>query len=368
MAMNSRNRAKQTIKGGLAEFCHRPKLSKVLPKLLLSSLCAIATMSSLSTSGMAVTSERTTLEAKLVDNMSTEIGCPIYSWATTADPTAVIVAIHGATLHGRSYAVLGDKLAQKGYAVFAPDMRGFGSWYHDEHPGEEFPKHVLYRRSERDIKALLVKLRQLYPRKPIYLMGESVGANMAIRLLALDGSCADGMILSSPAIRQRMFVGPSVIKQIITVFFLNPKAQLDITPFLKSRVSESQEIIDERVNDELARNRMNAGELFKTRFFNKDSIKLVPALPDNLPVLIIEGSLDKLFDAADIKKLLSELPMEDKKLQLLEGKGHIHLETKYLKPDVEEIVCDWLSEKSAKYAKHQGVIESKVSALQSTEK
>lgn len=329
------------------------KLRSANRLILTGLICAITASAAYISNTEAATSAKGTieLEARLVDNLSKDINCPIYSWSNTSSPHAVIVAIHGATLHGRSYSTLAESLSKKGYAVFAPDMRGFGSWYHDDHPGEEFPKHVLYKRSERDLKALLSKLREIYPRKPIYLMGESVGANMAIRLLALDEQCADGMILSSPAIKQRYFFGPSVLKQIATVFFWNPKAQLDITPFLRSRVSESPEITDERVNDSLARNKMNAGELFKTRWFNKDSIRLVPALPENKPVLVLEGAEDRLFDALDIHTLMSDLPMTDKKLELLQGQGHIHLETKYLKPTTEEIVSNWLAEKSQKYAR-----------------
>lgn len=341
------------------------KLLKAKRVLMGAMLCAVtASFSAISNLHAAASAKGTVeLEARLVDNLSKEINCPVYSWSNTSSPHAVVVAIHGATLHGRSYTTLAESLSNKGYAVFAPDMRGFGSWYHDEHPGEEFPKHVLYRRSERDLKMLLTKLREIYPRKPIYLMGESVGANMAIRLLALDENCADGMILSSPAIKQRYFFGPSVFKQIVTVFFWNPKAQLDITPFLKSRVSESPEITDERVNDSLARNRMNAGELFKTRWFNKDSLLLVPALPENKPVLVLEGANDKLFDAADIHNLMNEIPATDKKLEFMQGQGHIHLETKFLKPQVEEVVSNWLQEKSQKYARELNSSPSQVTSV-----
>lgn len=321
------------------------------------------TVSTLTTPAPEPTPQLPPLQARLVDNMSSELGFPLYTWSTNSDPSALVVAIHGATLHGRSYTTIAEKLSKKGYAVFAPDMRGFGSWYHDEHPEDAEAKSILYRRSENDLQKLLAKLREQYPSKPIYLMGESVGANMAVRLLAIDGTCADGLILSSPAIKQRLFFGPSVLKQIITVFFINPTAQLDITPFIKSRVSESPEITEERVTDELGRNKMNAGELFKTRWFNKVSMEMAPVLPSHVPILIIEGSIDKLFHAKDIQSLMAELPMTDKKLHLLNGKGHIHLETKYLKPEVENVVSDWLADKSSKYAKNQNDGSSKVSSL-----
>lgn len=304
------------------------------------------------------------LEASITDNLSSELGIPLYSWSPGDPPKAVIVAIHGATLHGRSYTTIAQRLSQKGYAVFAPDMRGFGAWYHNSDDPEDFAKHVLYRQSEADLKNLLDKLHKLYPGKPIFIMGESVGANFAIRLLASYPNCADGMILSSPAIKQRLIFGPTVLMQALTVFFVNPGAQLDVTPFLRTRVSEDQKITNERINDPLGRNKMNVGELFKTRWFNKDCMKLVPQLPNNIAVLVIEGADDKLFHADDINNLMSTMPCQDKTLHLLKNRGHINLETQFLHGEVETTLEGWLAEKSSKYV-HEPSNHTTVSAIES---
>lgn len=292
-------------------------------------------------------------ETALVDNLSQELGFPIYSWACENSPKAIILAIHGATLHGRAYATIGEHLSKEGYAVFSPDLRGFGAWYHNNKGNseeEKLARHVLYKQSESDLKNLLSKLHELYPGKPVFMMGESVGANFAIRLMANYPNCAEGMILSSPAVKQRMFFGPTVAMQLFTVFFLNPGAQLDVAPYLKSRVSENKQIVDERVNDPLGRTRMNVGELFKTRWFNKECLALVPLLPSKASVLVIEGAEDKLFDAQDINNVIAQMPCQDKTLHLMKGVGHINLETSYLLPDVEKTVNEWLAEKTTKYA------------------
>lgn len=305
------------------------------------------------------------IEARVVDNLSAELGFPLYTWAPPDNaPQAVLIAIHGATLHGRSYTTIGTELSKKGYAVFSPDMRGYGAWYHNSSPDDSLARHVLFKQSEADLTSLIKKVKELYPGKPVFLMGESVGANMAIRLMANHADCAEGMILSSPAIRQRYFIGPTVLKQLATVFFWHPTAQLDISPFLKSRVSDDERITDERVNDPLGRTKLNAGELFKTRWFNKDSLKLLPQLPkNNVSVLVLEGSDDKLFRADLIDQdLMSQIPCEDKTLHLLKGKGHIHLETKFLKEEVEKTVEAWLAEKTQKYALRPK--EAEVSSVQ----
>jgi len=292
----------------------------------------------------------TELELSVTDNLSAELGFPLYTWASASSPQAIIVAIHGATLHGRSYSTVAQTLSQKGYSVFAPDMRGFGAWYHNSAPTDSDAKHVIYSQSEADLFKLITKLRELYPGKAIFLMGESVGANMAIRLMADHPNCAEGMILSGAGIKQRIFFGPHGLLQMLTVFFVNPHAQLDIAPYIKSRVSESKDIANERVGDPLGRTKLDVVELFKTRFFNKDCLKLVPQLSTKTSVLVLEGDKDRLFHADDIEKIMSELPCEDKTLHLLKDRGHINLETAYVLPEVNAILEDWLADKTVKFS------------------
>lgn len=329
--------------------------SRSIRTRFLASAFSIFSAISLGLACLAPVSDAKEVEASVTDNLSADLGFPVYTWAPLdSAPRAVVVAIHGATLHGRSYTTIAKELSKLGYAVLAPDMRGYGAWYHNSESEDELAKHVLFKQTESDILSLLKKAHQLYPGKPVFVMGESVGANMAIKLLADQADCAEGIILSSPAIKQRYFIGPTVMKQIFTVFFWHPSAQLDITPFLRSRVSDDDRITDERVNDPLGRTKLNAGELFKTRWFNKDSLKLVPMLPEKLSVLVIEGSDDKLFRADLIEQdLMSPMPCADKTLFLLKGKGHIHLETQYLKAEVEKKVSEWLAEKTAKYSQKQ---------------
>lgn len=286
------------------------------------------------------------LTGNVTENLTEELGFPLYvNGPELASPKAVIVAIHGATLHGRAFDTFSKAVAKRGYLVIAGDMRGFGDWIHGK-PRGEYPRHVLYKWSESDLRHLLAKLRELYPEKPIYLVGESVGANMAVRLLAGDPYCAEGAILSSPAVKQRVFINSTLVKQFFTVM-VKPKTQLSVEPFIQKRISENPLITQERLNDPLGRNQMNVGELFKTRWFNKESIERAPLYPRKAPILVMEGAEDQLFCPEDVHKLMSDLPSVDKELLWLKGKGHINLETKYLDPGVVDIVVEWLDKKTA---------------------
>lgn len=339
--------------------------SRVLPglfKLRAGRLTNIMLAAAILLGSLSAPSFAKEYEGAIVDNLGQELGFPLYSWQPVTAPQAVILAIHGATLHGRSYTAIAKHLSQKGYAVYAPDLRGFGAWYHNT--DDDIAKHVLYRQSESDLKNLLAKLHELYPGKPVFIMGESVGANFAVKLLAGDPKCADGMIMSSPAVKQRFFFGPTIMAQIFTVFFWKPSAQLDISPFIRSRVSESKEITEERLNDPLGRNKLNVGELFKTRWFNKECLTFLPQVPNRAAVLVLEGSQDKLFRADDINNLMAQMPCADKTLHLFKKTGHINLETQYLQPEVEAVVDEWLAEKTTKYSHQQNGKITEVSSLE----
>ena len=289
----------------------------------------------------------TELVGNVTDNLSQEVGFPLYCQTPQrADPKAVVVAIHGATLHGRSFTDLSKQLAQHGYVVVAGDMRGFGAWYHGP-PHGQYSKHILYKWSEADLRRLLSKLREVYPQKPIYLLGESVGANMAVRLLAGDPYCAEGAVLASPAVKQRVVFGPTVVKQVLTIT-VKPTAQLSVEAYIRSRISENPAIVAERLSDPLGRNRLNVGEMAKTRWFNKESIERAPLFPRKAPVLVLEGSEDQLYDPDDVRKLMAQLPSDDKELMWLQGKGHINLATKFLDPAVVGQVVAWLDKKTSR--------------------
>jgi alpha-beta hydrolase superfamily lysophospholipase len=91
--------------------------------------------------------------------------------------------------------------AAAGYAVFAPDQRGFGAtatrgtW-----PGQG----VL----EDDAAQLLGQLRARYPAQRLILMGESMGGAVALCLAARQPAPADAFVLLAPAVWGRAQMGP----------------------------------------------------------------------------------------------------------------------------------------------------------------
>ncbi len=54
---------------------------------------------------------------------------PCLTWLPSSEkPKAVILCVHGLGLHNGTYADFGKRMAGLGYAVYAIDVRGFGSF------------------------------------------------------------------------------------------------------------------------------------------------------------------------------------------------------------------------------------------------
>jgi len=106
----------------------------------------------------------------------------------------VILALHGFNDYSAGFALPGSGLARRGFALYAYDQRGFG----------RAPQRGIWPGSEQfitDLKSATLLLKQKYPGKPIFLLGESMGAAVIMAAaVEPDAPQVEGMILESPAI------------------------------------------------------------------------------------------------------------------------------------------------------------------------
>ncbi|MHC8508687.1 MAG: alpha/beta fold hydrolase [Rhodospirillales bacterium] len=110
-----------------------------------------------------------------------------------AEPWAVLLALHGFNDYSYFFDDAGAWLAARGVAVYAYDQRGFG-----RAPG----RGVWAGRDAyiNDLTAALSLLRRAHPGRPLYALGESMGASFIMAARARGVLRADGIILSAPAV------------------------------------------------------------------------------------------------------------------------------------------------------------------------
>lgn len=127
------------------------------------------------------------------------VDLPVRSWVPkdrAGKPKAIkgiVIAIHGFNDYSRGMGIPGSGLARRGYAVYAFDQRGFG----------ETPQRGIWAGEDRmvaDLRLVVRLYRETNPGVPIYVLGESMGAAVAIvAAVEFPHLPVDGLILASPA-------------------------------------------------------------------------------------------------------------------------------------------------------------------------
>ena len=119
---------------------------------------------------------------------------PRREWLPDAPPRAVVLAVHGFNDYSNAFAEFGVFAAEHGIAVHAYDQRGFGA---NDAAGRWAGRRALIA----DLEAERARLGELYPNRPVYLLGESMGAAVIMAAMASGAALdADGVILTAPAV------------------------------------------------------------------------------------------------------------------------------------------------------------------------
>ena len=122
---------------------------------------------------------------------------PIRHWLPKTEPHAVLIALHGFNDYSRFFQQPGEYLSKQGIACFAYDQRGFGA----------APKRGLWAGGAaytHDLHTLVRLIKQRYPDRPVYLLGESMGGAIVITAMSQANMPAvEGIILVAPALWAR---------------------------------------------------------------------------------------------------------------------------------------------------------------------
>jgi acylglycerol lipase len=119
---------------------------------------------------------------------------PVTAWAPPGSPRAVIVALHGFNDHKAAFAEFGAHAAARGVVVEAYDQPGFGERA-DRGRWAGTEALVL------ELHAAVRSARARHPGAPVFVLGESMGAAVALVALARpEAPAVDGLVLAAPAV------------------------------------------------------------------------------------------------------------------------------------------------------------------------
>jgi alpha-beta hydrolase superfamily lysophospholipase len=326
-------------------------------------------LSILITAAAAVSSPAAYAEPVRDDNASLakELKLPIYHWSDSAVKTkGIILAIHGVTLHARRFDSVAMKLAADGYSVFGLDLRGFGAWRKENEKFNGDDK-IHYTQSQGDIIEVLSTLKKMYGDLPIYMMGESLGANLSVWVASTQPELIDGIILSSPCVKRIIRVNKRVLIDSTKSFF-RPYKPFGLEAHIKPYLSEDPRVTAEYLSDPDIDMDLSAADLIKSVKTNTLSIANTKKIPDDMPILMLAGEQDKIYKAKAIPKFAKNIPSREQTIYMFENKGHLLLEHNFVEPDVMARMENWLDQQQKRPGKSGEIAEHNSPAVFDTEK
>lgn len=289
-------------------------------------------------------------------------------WFGSIRPKGAIQIIHGMAEHSARYADFAEYLVNKGFVVYASDLRGHGltartienTGFFATGKGWDIVIENIYQLSE--------IIKKEYPDIPLYLFGHSMGSLLARGYIARYPSMADGAILSgtsyNPAVLlwlgkvvaniQRIFAGKRHRSRLLdTLSFgkFNSSFKPAITKF--DWLSRDEKQVELYLKDPYC------GFICTASFYSDlfsgilkiQKRKSFSAENKNLPILIISGEMDAVGDfTKGVKKIFTlykEGTMKDVEIKIYKESRHEILnETN--REEVYFDVSSWLSNKIEK--------------------
>jgi acylglycerol lipase len=257
------------------------------------------------------------------------------AWLPESEARAVVVISHGVSEHSARYAHVGERLAAAGYAAFALDHRGHG---------RSQGKRVMVNADEvvADLRAFIDLAAARTPEKPVYLLGHSMGAAIAIACAARHQDALAGLMLSGA------LADPDAASPVTRAL---SKVLSTVTPGMgvyqvdASLISRDPEVVRAYEQDPL----VHHGKLPARTV--AELTGAVGRFPDEvptlrLPLLVMHGGDDSLTTIAGSRMVHERASSSDKTLEIYDGLRHEILN----EPEKERVISEmieWLDARSA---------------------
>ncbi|MBK6614861.1 alpha/beta hydrolase [Ottowia sp.] len=212
----------------------------------------------------------------------------------------VVVVLHSVGEHAARYEDVARRLNQWGFSV-----RGYDQYGHGESVGVrgDLPADD---RLLADLAAVIDDTRmRMDDRLPLILMGHSVGALVAARLVTLKMRRAEGLVMASPALRVNL---PWVRRMLVRVLHrVAPRVRL-ASGLRRRYLTHDQAVVDAFRRDPLAHGLVSA----RLGYFVLGAGPAVLACAPRwrLPTLVLYGGQDRLIDPGGSRDFTAAAPVE----------------------------------------------------------
>ncbi len=254
------------------------------------------------------------------------------SWLPEEEPKAVLVLVHGLAEHSGRYMNVVNHFVPLGYAVYALDHIGHGKSDGERVYVDRFSDFVV------TLKTFVDMVKAWQPGIPCFMVGHSMGGLISASYLLSHQADLDGAVLSAPAIKVSDDISSLTIMTGKLLASIAPKfGVLQIDP---GTLSQDPDVVEALINDPLA----HSGKI--TARLSAEMLKAMQSVAAGagkitLPILILQGTADKLVEPGGAQMLYDAVSSQDKTLEIYEGFYH----EVFNEPGREQVLTDmqaWL--------------------------
>ncbi|MBU6451216.1 MAG: alpha/beta fold hydrolase [Cyanobacteria bacterium REEB67] len=261
---------------------------------------------------------------------------PGWVWTDPAvKQKALMLCVHGLGLHHRAFESFAERMIGQGFTVVSFDVRGFGAYMtakgHD---------HLDMKACVQDLISVIGLMRRDYSDRRIFLLGESMGGALALRVAAEEPDIIDGLVCSVPAGQRHKEAGTKF--KVALKFLTDSKKPVNLSQSVVNKsISDVREREEWRM-DPRARLKLSPRELIEFDLFMRQNEKFAAEIC-HTPVLIFQGIDDRLVKETGTIRLFRVLPTKDKALILMGNQQHLIFEANPYKDDLTMGIIGWLN-------------------------
>jgi alpha-beta hydrolase superfamily lysophospholipase len=271
---------------------------------------------------------------------NTKDGLEMYSkaWVPSDEAKGVACCLHGVGDHIGRYQPLAEALTAESYVLAGFDQRGFGK-------SEGRRGHVLSLDEYfDDIETFLAEIGQRFPDKPLFIIGLSMGAILALAYTPVRQPAVIGVVSFCPGLETALKEQPLKVMLSKLLGTILPTITLEsgVDP---DTLSRDPQVAVDFINDPLVHFKITTG-------WGKTMLDAIDVVYENAPrfpkpLLLLHGTNDELAYPRSSQKVAELAPRDKVTLKMCNGFMH-DLITDPESAEVFSTVVNWLHEQRAK--------------------
>ncbi|MFH0771065.1 MAG: alpha/beta hydrolase [Candidatus Omnitrophota bacterium] len=259
----------------------------------------------------------------------------IYRAFIPSNPRASVIFVHGLGEHSLKYDFVAEWFYNRAIAFFIYDQRGHGRSQGNRCHAARFDDLV------EDLRQVVNIAKAETLREDAYLFGLSMGGLAAIIFALKHSDEIKGVVVSAPVLRLKE--PPSKLK----VFWAGAFSYLFPSLTVLNGISFESLTHDTAAIAETKTDKFSQ-QIISLRLFSEMTKSAGYALENardiKIPILLLQGTEDKVVDVDAIKEFYEKIAVKDKQMALYEGLYH-ELLRETNKVEIIKRVLNWISER-----------------------